>query len=50
MALTSLIDGFQMGEQDLGALVEELLLDWIDQFLMVEEQDRLLCWHLEVSL
>ena len=50
MALTSSIDGFQMGEQDLGALVEELLLDWLDPFLTVEEQDRLLVWHLGVCL
>ena len=28
----------------------ELLLDWHDPFLTVEEQDRLLGWHLGVSL
>ena len=26
--------------------VTELLLDWLDPFLTVEEQDRLLGWHL----
>jgi len=26
--------------------VDELLLDWLYSFLMVEEQDRLLGWHL----
>ena len=36
--------------QDLGEpVVEELLLDWLDPFLTVEEQDRLLGWHLGVS-
>ena len=30
--------------------VTELLLDWLDLFLTVEEQDRLLGWHLGVSL
>ena len=31
------------GIQDLGEpVVEELLLDWLDPFLTVEEQDRLL--------
>ena len=31
------------GVQDLGEpVVEELLLDWLDPFLTVEEQDRLL--------
>ena len=29
---------------------EELLLDWLYSFLSVEEQDRLLSWHLGVSL
>ena len=39
------------GVQDLGEpVVEELLLDWLDPFLTVEEQDRLLGWHLGVSL
>ena len=31
-------------------VVEELQLDWLDQFLTVEEQDRLTGWHLGVSL
>tara|TARA_B100001939_G_scaffold258717_1_gene225637 strand:- start:559 stop:690 length:132 start_codon:yes stop_codon:yes gene_type:complete len=31
-------------------VVEELLLDWLYAFLTVEEQDRLLGWHLGVSL
>ena len=30
--------------------VTELLLDWLAPFLTVEEQDRLLGWHLGVSL
>ena len=39
------------GVQDLGEpVVEELLLYWLDPFLTVEEQDRLLGWHLGVSL
>ena len=39
------------GIQDLGEpAVTELLLDWLDPFLTVEEQDRLLGWHLGVSL
>ena len=39
------------GIQDLGEpVVEELLLDWFVLFLTVEEQDRLLGWHLGVSL
>ena len=39
------------GVQDLGEpMVEELLLDWLDPFLTVGEQDRLLDWHLGVSL
>ncbi|EAR19879.1 hypothetical protein ACLM44_12505 [Synechococcus sp. W2B2] len=39
------------GVQDLGEpVVEELLLDWLDPFLTVEEQDRLVGWHLGVSL
>jgi len=37
---------FLMGEP----VVVELLLDWLDPFLTVEEQDRLLGWHLGVSL
>ena len=36
--------------QNLGEpVVEELLLDWLYSFLTVEEQDRLLGWHLGVS-
>ena len=27
-----------------------MLLDWLDPFLTLEEQDRLLGWHLRVSL
>ena len=39
------------GIEDLGEpAVTELLLDWLDPFLTVEEQDRLLGWHLGVSL
>ena len=39
------------GVQDLGEpMVEELLLDWLHSFLTVEEQDRLLCWHVGVNL
>ena len=39
------------GIQDLGELaVTELLLDWLYSFLTAEEQDRLLGWHLGVSL
>ena len=39
------------GMQELGVTeVEELLLDWLYSFLTVEEQDRLTCWHLGVSL
>ena len=39
------------GIEDLGeAAVTELLLDWLDPFLTVEEQDRLTGWHLGVSL
>ena len=39
------------GIEDLGEpAVTELLLDWLDPFLAEEEQDRLLAWHLGVSL
>ena len=38
------------GVQDLGEPVVEELLDWLDPFLTVEEQDRLTGWHLGVSL
>ena len=37
--------------QELGVTeVEELLLDWLYSFLTAKEQDRLLGWHLGVSL
>ena len=39
------------GMQELGVTeVVELLLDWLDPFLTVKEQHRLLGWHLGVSL
>ena len=39
------------GIQELGVTeVEELLLDWLNSFLAAEEQDRLMAWHLGVSL
>ena len=39
------------GMQELGVTeVEELLLDWLYSFLTAEEQDRLMGWHLGVSL
>ena len=39
------------GIEDLGEpMVEELLLDWLYSFLTREEQDRLMGWHLGVSL
>ena len=39
------------GVQDLGEpVVEELLVDWLDPFLTVEEQDRLTGWHLGIVL
>ena len=39
------------GMQELGVTeVEELLLDWLYSFLTAEEQDRLMAWHLGVSL
>ena len=38
------------GMQDLGkTVIEQLLLDWLKSFLTVEEQDRLLGFHLGVS-
>ena len=38
------------GVQDLGEpVVKELLLDWLYSPFTVEEQDRLLIWHLGVS-
>ena len=39
------------GIEELGVKeVEELLLDWLYSFLTAEEQDRLMGWHLGVSL
>ena len=39
------------GIEDFGEpAVTELLQDWLDPFLTMEEQDRLLGWHLGVSL
>ena len=39
------------GIQDLGeAAVSELLLDWIDPFITRVERDRMVAWHLGVSL
>ena len=38
------------GVQDLDEpVMEELLLDWLYSFLMVEEQDRQMVWYLGVS-
>jgi len=40
-----------LGIQDLGEpAVTELLLDWITPILMTDEADRLVGWHLGVSL
>ncbi len=37
--------------QDLGeAAVTELLMDWMTPLLTVHERNRLIVWHLEVSL
>ena len=45
MALTCSSDGYS-GIEDLGKpAVTEMLLDWLDPFLTVEEQDRLLGSH-----
>ena len=39
------------GIQDLGEpAVTELLLDWIDPFITRVERDRMVAWHLGVSL
>ena len=47
----SFIGLLSKGIQKLGMTeVEELLLDWLYSFLTGEEQDRLLGWHLAVSL
>ena len=42
-----LCDGVQNLEEP---VVEELPLDWLDPILTIEQQHRLLCWHLGVSL
>ena len=50
MALTCSSDGYS-GIEELGKpAMTEMLLDWLDPFWTVEEQDRLLGWHLGVSL
>jgi len=39
------------GIQDLGEpAVTELLLDWLDAFITETERDRIVVWHLGVSL
>ena len=39
------------GLEDLGKpAVEELLLDWLAPFVTEDEKDRLIAWHLGVSL
>ena len=39
------------GVQDLGEpAVTELLLDWLDSFITETERDRMVAWHLRVSL
>ena len=39
------------GIQDLGeAAVTELLVDWLDGFISEVERDRIVAWHLGVSL
>ena len=39
------------GIEDLGEpAVTELLLDWLDPFITCVERDRLVAWHLYVSL
>ena len=39
------------GVEDLGEpAVTELLLDWLDAFITKTERDRMLAWHLGVSL
>ena len=51
MTLTCSSVGCMGGIEDLGEpVVTELLLDWLDPFLTEAEQDRLLGWHLGVSL
>ena len=51
----SLLDTFKRwpcgGIQDLGEpAVTELLMDWLTPLLTVDEKDRLIAWHLGVSL
>ena len=48
-------DGFNgwlaLGLEELGRQVElELMQDWMSPLLTETEQDRLVCWHLGVSL
>ena len=39
------------GIEDLGEpAVTELLLDWLDPFITRVERDRIVAWHLRVSL
>ena len=39
------------GVEDLGEpAVTELLLDWLDAFITETERDRIVAWHLGVSL
>ena len=39
------------GIEDLGEpAVTELLLDWLDPFITRVERDRIVAWHLDVSL
>ena len=39
------------GVQDLGEpVVTELLLEWLDAFITETERDRIVAWHLGVSL
>ena len=51
MTLTSSSVGSMGGIEDLGEpAVTELLLEWLDPFLTLEEPDNLTGWHLGVSL
>ena len=39
------------GVQNLGKpIVEELLLNWLAPFLTVEDEDKLIAWHLGLSV
>ena len=39
------------GVEDLGdPAVTELLLDWLDSFITETERDRIVAWHLGISL